>query len=67
MRANPSTERLNVAEAAAFLGVSRQTLYNLRSAGAGPASYKIGAKLFFDQRDLDVYVAQCKAATLVGA
>ncbi|MGB3169950.1 MAG: helix-turn-helix domain-containing protein [Rhodococcus sp. (in: high G+C Gram-positive bacteria)] len=67
MRTNPSTERLNVAEAAAFLGVSRQTLYNLRSAGAGPASYKIGAKLFFDQRDLDVYVAQCRAATLVGA
>ncbi|MGC4960034.1 helix-turn-helix transcriptional regulator [Gordonia sp. DT101] len=58
-------ERMTAPQAAKYLGVSKQTLYNLRSAGSGPASYKIGQKLFFDRRDLDLYIARCKAATLV--
>lgn len=58
-------DALTVTEAAAYLGISRQTLYNLRSAGAGPASYLIGNRLRYDRRDLDLYIAQRKAATLV--
>lgn len=58
-------ERMGIQEAADYLGVSRQTLYNLRSAGTGPASYLLGNRLKYDRRDLDLWVAQRKAATLV--
>lgn len=58
-------ERMHVKEAAEYLGVSKQTLYNLRGAGVGPASYLLGNRLTYDRRDLDLYIAQRKAATLV--
>ncbi|MGW0036166.1 helix-turn-helix transcriptional regulator [Gordonia sp. NPDC003376] len=61
-----NSERLSVKEAAVYLGVSAQTLYNLRSAGTGPASYLLSNRLKYDRRDLDLYVAQQKAASLVG-
>ncbi|MFE0749469.1 helix-turn-helix transcriptional regulator [Gordonia sp. NPDC058843] len=60
-----TNDALTVTEAAAYLGISRQTLYNLRSAGVGPASYLIGNRLRYDRRNLDLYIAQRKAATLV--
>lgn len=38
---DPAT-RLDVEEAAAYLGLSRKTLDNYRSAGVGPDYYKTG-------------------------
>lgn len=58
-------DRLDVEQAARFLGVAPKSLRNMRYAGTGPASYKIGSRVWYDQRDLDIYVARCKAATLV--
>lgn len=61
------TDRLPAAQAAEYLGLTTKTLANMRSAGTGPAAYKIGGRIWYDLRDLDVYVARCKAQTLVGA
>jgi predicted DNA-binding transcriptional regulator AlpA len=55
-------ERLTATEAAAYIGCSRQHLYNLRTAGTGPASYKVAGKLAYDRRDLDVWLARQRAA-----
>jgi predicted DNA-binding transcriptional regulator AlpA len=51
---------LNVEEAAAYLGLSRRTLYN----GVGPKSKtpfpvrakRIGTRVLFDRQDLDRYI-----------
>lgn len=58
-------ERLTAAEAAEYIGCSKQHLYNLRTAGTGPASYKVAGRLVFDRRDVDVWIARQRAATLV--
>jgi predicted DNA-binding transcriptional regulator AlpA len=60
-------ERLNIDQAAEYLGMRKGLLYSLRGAGTGPASYKLGNRVMYDRRDLDLYVARCKAATLVGS
>lgn len=60
-------DRLNTQQAAEYLGYSVKTLHNMRYSGTGPASYKIGGRIWYDLRDLDVYIARCKAETLVGA
>ncbi|WP_051029098.1 helix-turn-helix transcriptional regulator [Nocardia takedensis] len=61
------SDRLTLPEAAEYLGFSRGTLYNFRHYGTGPRSYKIGNRLVYDRADLDLWIAQQKAATLVGA
>ncbi|MBM4542416.1 helix-turn-helix domain-containing protein [Rhodococcus hoagii] len=60
-------DRLPAREAAEYLGLTTKSLANQRSAGKGPAWYKIGGRVWYDLRDLDMYVARCKAETLVGA
>lgn len=60
-------ERLTIEQAAEYLGMKKGLLYNHRSAGTGPASYKLGNRVMYDRRDLDLYIARCKAATLVGS
>lgn len=60
------TDRMTAAEAAKYLGLSRQSLYNLRGAGEGPASYKIGGRVWYDRVDLETWIARQRAATLVG-
>lgn len=59
-------ERLNVEQAAQVLGVTKGFLYQQRCAGTGPPSYKLNNRVCYDRRDLELYVARCKAATLVG-
>ncbi|MFI8565172.1 helix-turn-helix transcriptional regulator [Rhodococcus sp. NPDC078407] len=61
------TDRLTAEQAAKFLGLSRKTLANQRSAGTGPPSYKIGNRVWYDSRDLEVFIARCKSQTLIGA
>lgn len=42
-------------QAAAYCGMSAQTLYNLISRGEGPAHYKQGRRNAFYEADLDVW------------
>ncbi|PPJ34507.1 DNA-binding protein [Nocardia nova] len=60
---------MNTEQASAYLGgfLAPQTLKNMRNLGIGPRSYRIGRSVVYDRADLDLYVAQQKAATLVGA
>lgn len=60
-------DRMNTKDAAAYLGVAEQTLKNQRGRGIGPRSYRIMRAVVYDRADLDLYIAQQKAATLVGA
>jgi len=61
------TDRLNASGAAEFLDLSTKTLANMRARGIGPPSYRIGGRVWYDLRDLNVWIAREKAATLVGA
>ncbi|OXR44371.1 hypothetical protein B7C42_03160 [Nocardia cerradoensis] len=60
-------DRMNTLQAAEYLGVSPQTLRNKRARGGGPRSYRILRDVVYDRADLDLFIAQQKAATLVGA
>lgn len=61
--------RLSTKDAAEYLEgfVAEQTLKNMRARGIGPRSYRLGRHVVYDRADLDLWVAQQKAATLVGA
>ncbi|MDJ0005004.1 MULTISPECIES: helix-turn-helix domain-containing protein [Nocardiaceae] len=60
-------ERLNIEQAAQVLGVTKGFLYQQRCAGTGPPSYKLNNRVCYDRRDLELYIARCKAQTLIGA
>jgi excisionase family DNA binding protein len=47
----------DTATAAAQLGVKAKTLENWRSAGTGPAYFKVGSRVLYDQADLDSWLA----------
>ena len=49
--------RLAVDEAAAYTGLSASTLNKLRVFGGGPAFLKLGARVAYDTRDLDAWLA----------
>lgn len=49
----PSLRILSTRDAAAYCGISRQTLYNLNSQGRGPFYFKQGKRNAFYERDLD--------------
>lgn len=53
-----TAQRLNVSEAAAYLGVSVPLLNKQRSQGTGPTFYRIGSRVVYDTRDLDEYLAK---------
>jgi len=44
----PSSVHYTVDEVVAILGISKSTLYELRSRGEAPPSYKIGGRRFFE-------------------
>jgi hypothetical protein len=46
-------DRMPTAVAAEYTGLAAATLRYYRHAGIGPASYRIGAKVFYDRVDLD--------------
>jgi hypothetical protein len=57
--APPSTKML-VAEAAAFLRCSKSFLNKKRLDGSGPPFIKLGKKILYDQKDLELWTASKK-------
>jgi excisionase family DNA binding protein len=49
---------LSVKDAAAYLGIKPQTIYNMRTAGTAPAAVKLGRLVRFRQADLDSWVEE---------
>lgn len=49
-------DRLNTAEAAAYLRISASKLSKDRAKGNGPRYVRLGAKIFYRTPDLDEYV-----------
>jgi predicted DNA-binding transcriptional regulator AlpA len=47
--------KLNAPEAAQYLGISASTLSKLRVFGGGPKFHKLGRRVVYDIRDLDVW------------
>src|SRR6516162_9078515 len=54
--AEPLPLLLSDRQAAALLGVSRATVHRLRSAGRFPEATRLGRKLLFDRRELELWV-----------
>ena len=52
--------KLSVQEAARFLGLSTSTLNKLRLTGNGPRYLKLGRRVLYDIRDLEVWVVERK-------
>jgi hypothetical protein len=48
--------RMDQENAAIYLGVSTQHLYNLRNKEDGPPCFKIGRKYYYHLRDLDRWI-----------
>lgn len=60
-------ERLGMRAASSYTNVPEATLRYWRSVGdVGPASYKLGRKIFYDRAELDRWMAEQKAATTRG-
>lgn len=53
---------LTLAELAAQLHVSAQTLYDLRSHGRGPRGFRVGRQLQFRASEIDAWLATMEAA-----
>ena len=51
-----------LSELAAHLGVSVQTLYDLRSQGRGPRGFRVGRELRFRVSEVDAWLAQMEDA-----
>ena len=65
-RGHPSSEpRLDpvvtMSQLAAQLGVSVQTIYDLRSQGRGPRGFRVGRELRFRMGEIDSWLAQMEA------
>jgi excisionase family DNA binding protein len=52
--------RLNVKQAAEYVGVSKSFLDRLRSLGGGPRFIKLGKKVLYDHRDIDKWIEDHK-------
>lgn len=57
------TKKINTTEAAAFLGVKRNTLEVWRSQKKGPKYSKIGSRVVYDLEDLQEYFISCAVHT----
>lgn len=53
---------LNVTQAAAYTGISKSTLDKRRVYGNGPTYFKIGARVIYNQADLDTWLCARKVA-----
>jgi len=53
---------LSLSELAARLGVSVQTLYDLRSQGRGPRGFRVGRELRFRLSEVDAWLARMEEA-----
>lgn len=52
---------LTLSQLAAQLGVTVQTLYDLRSQGRGPRGFRVGRELRFRVSEVDTWLAQMEA------
>ena len=52
---------LTLSQLAAQLGVTVQTLYDLRSQGRGPRGFRVGRELRFRVSEVDAWLAQLEA------
>lgn len=55
--------RVNVQEAAEYVGVSKGMLDKLRTAGGGPRFIKLGKKVLYDTLDLDRWIESKKQSS----
>lgn len=53
---------LSLAELAAQLKVSVQTIYDLRSKGRGPRGFRVGTQLRFRESEIDAWVERMELA-----
>lgn len=53
---------VSLAELAAQLKVSVQTIYDLRSKGRGPRGFRVGPQLRFRESEIDAWVARMELA-----
>lgn len=58
--------RLDIEQAAAYLRIPIETLRFYRAHSKGPVSYKVGRRVYYDQADLDAFLAAEKVRTAVG-
>lgn len=56
-------QRLDVTQAAAYLGRSRSWLDAERAKGRGPRYIKMGARVFYRKESLDAYLEACERET----
>jgi excisionase family DNA binding protein len=52
---------VTLSQLASQLGVSVQTLYDLRSQGRGPRGFRVGRELRFRVSEVDAWLAQMEA------
>ena len=55
---------LTIRELAAALGVSVQTLYDLRSQGRGPTGFRVGRSLRFRRTEVEEWLSRLEAEDL---
>ena len=53
-------QRMPVADAAAYVGLSVSTLNKLRVFGGGPAFLKLGRRVVYDSRDLNDWLERSR-------
>lgn len=53
---------LSLSELAARLGVTVQTIYDLRSQGRGPRGFRVGRELRFRASEIDAWLARMEEA-----
>lgn len=51
---------LTVNEVAAYLGITKNTLFNMTYAGRGPKRIKVGATVRYRESDVQEFVKQCE-------
>ncbi|WP_426592664.1 helix-turn-helix transcriptional regulator [Cellulomonas sp. McL0617] len=53
---------MTISELAAYLSVSTQALYDLRSKGRGPRGFRVGRQLRFRQSEVQAWLARLEVA-----
>ncbi|GAB7068772.1 helix-turn-helix domain-containing protein [Mycobacterium hodleri] len=59
-------ELFTIEEAASYLGLGTSRLYQLRGAGEGPVSWRLGKRLVYPRSGLDAYRADQRQRTMRG-
>jgi excisionase family DNA binding protein len=53
---------MTISELAAFLSVSTQALYDLRSKGRGPRGFRVGRELRFRMAEIEAWISSMEDA-----